>query len=195
MGGQGDPIFVESFENGYGQWQNQNDGLDLLFNGTPGAVGTARCGFVETSGASSGERPHHSFSPPVTPTNMEWWARPSSATPGTGNLALSSGTTGNADILEQNFSALAPIRFTATDGTTRINVDSTKARVANAWYHFELRNIDWRGRSYDYYLDGTLQKAGLPLPNVAGISRIDLNGGLFSTSSIVGTCFDEIVFR
>lgn len=38
---------------------------------------------------------------------------------------------------------------------------------ANRWYEITLRNINWTQRTFDYYIDGLLVKAGLPFRNPA----------------------------
>ncbi len=36
---------------------------------------------------------------------------------------------------------------------------------ANTWYHVELRNIDWTAKAFDYYVNGTLIQASVPMRN------------------------------
>jgi len=69
---------------------------------------------------------------------------------------------------------------------------TTWPRIANTWYHIELRNLNWLGRTVDFYVDGTLTQAGVALrgPDY-GISDIRISCGVGSTECRV----DQIEFQ
>ncbi|MGE0021312.1 MAG: S8 family serine peptidase [Draconibacterium sp.] len=61
---------------------------------------------------------------------------------------------------------------------------------ANVWYHIEFKDIDWIDKDFDYYVDGELVKADIPMRNSGSINDIAfLNLYNFHTSE---AWWDEI---
>jgi len=58
-----------------------------------------------------------------------------------------------------------------------IGGDQTYVYTALTWYHIEFKNIDFTTKTFDYYVDEELIKAGIPFrnaPYVEEISRVDV---------------------
>jgi len=75
-----------------------------------------------------------------------------------------------------------------SDGTTSA---SLKVFSINTFYHFELRNINWTNRTFDFYIDGVLTRTGdYFLSTGNSIGRVDL-GDYYNGANAY---FDQIDF-
>jgi hypothetical protein len=64
--------------------------------------------------------------------------------------------------------------------------------AANAWYHIELRNLDWTAKRFDYYVNGALIRAAAPFraSSATAVRRLDL----FNMTSAT-VYWDQITFE
>ena len=52
--------------------------------------------------------------------------------------------------------------------------DNSYPYNALQWYHVEFRDIDWVDKDFDYYVDGELIKADIPLRNPGNVNDVEL---------------------
>jgi hypothetical protein len=58
-----------------------------------------------------------------------------------------------------------------------VDGDESFAYAVNIWYHVEFKEVDFAAKTFDYYVDGVLIKAGIPFRNretVSAVGRLDL---------------------
>jgi hypothetical protein len=82
-------------------------------------------------------------------------------------------------------------------GTFR-GTGAATAYVANRWYHFEIRSIDWTAQTYTVHVDGQLTGAAVPFAaaSTGTVTTVDLSVSTTSTTALsVQALFDEIVVR
>jgi len=108
--------------------------------------------------------------PAVQPYEVSFWVRPEQDDLFSSYVALRDSQ--NRDVIF--FLAL-------DDGHFYVNANTgghqSYPYSANVWYFIELRNIDWGTKTFDYYVDGELVKAGISLRNstlVDDVGRVDL---------------------
>jgi hemin uptake protein HemP len=67
--------------------------------------------------------------------------------------------------------------------------DSSFVYSANVWYHIEFKNYDWSAKTFDYYVDGTLIRAGCSFRNqCSSVDSIEL----YNYHSSVHSYWDDI---
>ncbi|MDB6137162.1 MAG: hypothetical protein JWO94_234, partial [Verrucomicrobiaceae bacterium] len=128
---------------------------------TTGAASGSRClhqwGIGEPSGVAhslpSGSRPHY----------VSVWMKPGSTASRLGAVALE--TTAVDDYGTTYFAPLATV-MAFEGGVFHVgdyyHTASTQTHyTANQWYHIEIVNIDWTGRTYDVRIDGNMAAQGV----------------------------------
>jgi hypothetical protein len=127
------------------------------------------------------------FNPKLVPTRVSWWMRAAQSNQWSCYFALfgDDGTSGQMFVVYFDASGRGNITW-AWRG------DVVFSYAANRWYHFELRNIDWTQRTYDFYIDGSLRASALPLDSTrTSIGFLD-----FYNNDQGATCYiDQIVMQ
>lgn len=179
--------FHEDFEDGdYAGWILSDTTDPVAVTTTTAANGTARS-FTMTESGSSGNWIERDIGPRF-PSSVSWWGRAGQNDKRVGTFSL------------RHDDHHLSVPFLAVNfGNTTIGFDAGLGRIvepytANRWYHFEVRNIDWTTRRYDYYIDGVLQRAAIPFNSgrASTVRYID-----FSSAPDVGgvAYWDEIDIR
>jgi SprB repeat/Secretion system C-terminal sorting domain len=171
------PAFFDGFESGaYTPTWTIGSGL------TSGAVTTTNpsTGLYRlegTGGTSSHLTGFNTTIPSATPTQISWDVYP------TGTGASNYVVAGDAAVTATNC-----IMFCYWQGGTNLRFVSSSTAIytcpPNAWYHIELRNINWTTHIFDIYINNTLVQAAFPFrsASVNSISRIHL----YNFNSAVG---------
>jgi hypothetical protein len=182
-------LFTDDFEDGdFLGWTALGGTYTRSVTTATAADGTARSFLQTKSGVSNGHNDgvYRTFSA-LQPTTVSWWARQSSTTRAGTYFLLYSTTTTSSYVVWHYFNDQGQIYLSQTP-------DVLTPYSANTWYHFELRNINWTARTYDYYINGVLTKAGATLLGTGNsISRLDLYHYHYSPSTT--GYWDEIEFR
>lgn len=112
---------------------------------------------------------------PTQATSFSYWINPNSGSY-SGYVSLSGQGVSGANILYQGYVRYGSFRVSTGSGLYYHTVPTS------AWSFIELRNIDWLNRTYDLYINGTLQGSGgytFASNTVTEVSKIDL----YNTSS------------
>jgi hypothetical protein len=188
-----DYLFHEDFEDGdlVGWTNGAGTYTTRAVVNTLGAAGTTSSLYLaKTSGLSGyADGVYQTFASVLTPSSISWYVRvptnPGYEYAGIVNLWS---TTAQTNLLFRAYINYTPyIYIYDYSGTSLI-----KLATINTWYHFELRNINWTNRTYDFYLDGVLQlTAGRTFASSGnGVQRIDLSGYYTGDNAY----FDQIDF-
>lgn len=114
----------------------------------------------------------HVFSTPIKPRSVSFWMRANATDKFGGCVSLFGDATGLSDVFWVYFS-------TSGIFSTRPSLSRAATYVANRWYHWELRNLDWSTGTFDVYLDGTLR-----------LSQGRVGAGVQSLQSIMLSSYD-----
>ena len=112
------------------------------------------------------------FADGTQPRYISYWVRPGSSTGTSGCFGLEYGTYSSYS-KKWSWDILVSIRADA-GGRLAVNDllpgsagDNSVPFTSKTWHHIELRNINWTARRFDYWVNGTLIKAGIPLLGAA----------------------------
>ena len=155
---------------------------------TMGAAATTSSLYLAKSTTSSYyDGLYQTFASPLAPSSISWYASvPKTPYDYAGIFNLFSTTTTTNLLFRLYFSLNGYIYL--SDGTTSA---SLKVFSINTFYHFELRNINWTNRTFDFYIDGVLTRTGdYFLSTGNSIGRVDL-GDYYSGDNAY---FDQIDF-
>ena len=120
------------------------------------------------------------FAEGTQPRYVSYWVRPGSSTGTSGCFGLEHGAY-NSYFKTWSWEMLVSIRADA-GGRLAVNDllpggagDNSVPFTPKTWHHIELRNINWTARRFDYWVNGTLIKAGIPLLGTAtAVTRVHL---------------------
>lgn len=162
------PLFYSNFESfDFSGWNDAGSGSTKEFpTDAPESIVSYR-----ERGATGGHQTGiYTLLPGVQVRAMSFWVKPGQTNKLANYVAI------------QDPRGYEALTFYAMDsGTFYLNAgrggDNTFPYEARRWYHIEYRNFDWTAKTFDYYIDGSLVKAGVSLRNpsrVASFGRIDL---------------------
>jgi len=187
-----DYLFREDFEDGdlLGWTTGLGTYTRTVTTATAAAATTHSLLLTKTaSSGASNDGIYQVFGSPLAPSSISWYVRIALPYYYAGNFALYSGATATDQLVLMRFYGSG-----GTTGTAYMNYSTTtftKTYSTNIWYHLELRNINWQLRTFDWYWDGVLQRAGAHFGGTGtSIGRIDLYNYYASDSAY----FDQIEF-
>lgn len=157
--------FEDGFESGsLSNWiTDAGSGTREILSSTS-AAGTKSFHFNYTGPTDHFTGIHKDFVAGSKPKYVSFWIRSGSTTTSDGYFVLTSGAT---EVLWF---------FAKGDGTFYINADvggdKSVAYTANTWYHVEFKNFNWQTKTFDYYVNGGLIKAQIPLRNAATVNDV-----------------------
>jgi hypothetical protein len=174
-------LFQEDFEDGdYNGWQDGSGSYTRQVVSSTAAAGTTKS-FSLTGGSQNHQNGiYKTFTPGLEPEYVGFYIRTSTTSIHNAFIRLTDGSGSNFVYI-----------YAQSNGSFNFYYGSGsywKPYTTNTWYHFEMKNIDWTAKTFDYYFEGSLVKAGTSFPAV-NISRIDLYNWQNSQS-----WFDEISF-
>jgi hypothetical protein len=186
-----DALFAEDFEDGdFTGWQaNPAGNYTLSAMTTDGAAGTLHSLMQKktSTGSANFDGLYQTFAD-LRPKRVSWWGMAASSTAASGGFSLSASAAGTSDGIA--------FSYFKEDGTLVLLYETPASSVAipyaaNAWYHIELRNLDWTAKRFDYYVNGALVRAAAPFRASSGtaIRRLDL----FNMTSAT-VYWDQITF-
>lgn len=122
---------------------------------------------------------------PAQPDNVGWWVKATTnSSTGAYFVIGDASTSSNNGIAWVYLSSAGNIRFYAS-GSANINVPFS----ANTWYHIEMRNINWVAKTYDIYINGTLQTSNFPFRSTASTNMSQVH--LYNLSAL-NSYYDNI---
>jgi len=171
-----DQLFREDFEDGmYDGWTSGGGSYTrsvVTTNPLPGSVYSLQ--LVRTTYSTTAyDGLYRTFSPALQPKTVKWRARMNSLTTyGYSYFVLTGSST--ADVLVRVYFYYSGSLYLSNGATT-----VAKSYAQSRWYNFEVRNIDWSLRTFEYYVTDELgtvvaqQTASLGGTGTS-IGRIDL---------------------
>jgi hypothetical protein len=174
-------LFQEDFEDGdFNGWQNGAGSYTRQVVSNTAAAGTSKSFSLTGGNQNHMNGIYRTFTTGHEPEYVGFYIRTSTNSIHNAFIKMTDGSGWNFVYLyAQNNGSF----YLVLSGT-----DYWKPYVANTWYHFEFKNIDWTAKTFDYYFQGSLVKTGLTFQAV-NITRIDLYNWQSSQS-----WFDEITF-
>lgn len=178
------PVFSDDFESGgLTSWTNGSGNYTrsvTTFNPNAGTY----C--LELVGGSGSHRDGvYVTVPAATPSYISWYGKSSSVSQSDGYVVV-----GDNNINSNNGIAFAFFRdngnITFYDGTTILSVPY----IANQWYLFEMKNIDWTNKTFDVYVGGNLIQANYPFRSTTTTAITQLHCYNFTSST---AWWDDIV--
>ncbi|HYF37774.1 MAG TPA: S8 family serine peptidase, partial [Prosthecobacter sp.] len=159
--------FAEGFESGsLSDWITDSGTGTREIVSTTAAVG-ARSFHYKSQGSNAHYNGiHRDFAAGATPASVSFWVRSGSTTTHDSYFVLTDPTYGATPIW---FYANGYGRFYVN---TDVGGDDTFNYQANVWYRVEFRDIDWKAKDFDYYVNGTLMKANIPFRNEPLVDEI-----------------------
>jgi hypothetical protein len=178
--------FYDGFEDGdFSDWTDGGGfGVKEVTN-TTAAKGQYSFHYQYTGGNGHFHGIHQDLTPGSQPDYASFYVRPGANNLSAGYFTLytNGGTTG------------AIFFFARSTGFFYVNADvgGNESFPYNAlqWYHVEFKNIDFTGKTFDYYVDGNLIQAAIPFRNAAVVNDID-RLYLYNFSSNSEAWWDEI---
>jgi hypothetical protein len=141
-------LFAEDFEDGdYVGWTTGTDTGITRSVTTALAAGGLRS--LEQTGGSTHQQGLYRTFTAVTPANISWWAMATTTASYSGYFILTSG----------GYSNYIWYSYFNTGGSISTSGSPTTPYVANQWYHFEMRNINWTSHTFDWYINDALIQA------------------------------------
>ncbi len=120
---------------------------------TTAAVGARSFHFRNTGSSGHYTGIYHDLAAGSQPKAISFWVRPGSTTTSTGYFAL------------KDASSELILFYAKETGVFSLNADNggdaSYLFQAGVWHHVEFRNLDWSARRFDYYVNGSLVKAGI----------------------------------
>jgi hypothetical protein len=182
---QDDFRFQENFEDGdFNGWQVAPQTAVREVTTATAANGTAHSYHEENFTIGHLQGIYRLF-PAEQPSYMSFYVRSASATTSAGYFAVF-----DASGRELIFF------FASSSGRFYVNADvggdESFVYAPLTWYHVEFRNIDYASKRFDYYVNGSLVKQGVPFrfPSIVqAVSRVDL----YNFDSGSEAWWDEIV--
>jgi hypothetical protein len=186
-----DYLFHEDFEDGdLVGWSNGTGSFTRAVTNVTAAAGTAYSLNLAKTGSTANytDGIYQVFGSPLAPSSVSWYARATSVADYAGVFTLYSSSTVSStyQIVRVYFSYNGYIiLYDYTAGT------SVKTYTSGTWYHFELRNINWTNRTFDFYIDGTPIKLATSFYGTGNsIARIELGDYYLNDAAY----FDQIDF-
>ncbi|MEZ4229514.1 MAG: hypothetical protein R3B89_10130 [Polyangiaceae bacterium] len=176
-------FFSEDFDTSLTGWSSVNADVQASLDGTTATESSAQSLLLTRTGSMSGTAISVEF-PEERPQAISWWAMVDRTGSDASTIRFYSDQQTEPTVTHGFFAAAMGIRRNYGSMATSDNY------LADRWYHFELRNIDWSTRWFDFYVDGVLRSQLRLEPVGYGVSRISLECG-----SAVASCrFDQIEF-
>lgn len=176
-------LFQEDWEDGdYNGWTIGNDATYTVRGVTTAQAANSTAHSLIQTGGSTHQQGLYRTLPNLKPTYVSWWVMPTTTTSYPGYFILTSGGSMSNYLFYAYFQS---------SGTITTSNSTTTPYVANTWYHFEMRNINWSAHTFDWYINGALIYPGHTFSgSYSSIGRIDL----YNFNS--GTAYwDEITFQ
>jgi hypothetical protein len=185
-----DDILNEDFEDG--DFVGWTEFADSLTSSTPTIVATAAAATTQglnlessaSLGFGSGYTGIQLTIPATSPTFAGFWIRKPA-------------TDTNARFRLLNGSAIVITVGLSENGTIMRGTTSSGTYAANTWYHFEIRNINLAGGTYNLYVNNALVGAGTFVPPASGtVNRVQLSNEVESGfGSTAESIWDEILIQ
>ena len=179
-------LFVEDFEDGdIDGWTKVESCVNATVTPSAAAAGTTRGLSLKNTGCSANNYAgiYHTL-PDLSPTSISWWARSSGSQYDAHFVLRDANTTSSAYLIYVWF-AVGDLHIAVSGGSNSTFSETS----ANVWYQLEMRDIDWRAGTFDFYVNGVFKATkAFSAPN--GFGRLDL----FNFPSNAFGEFDEIVF-
>lgn len=165
----GDALFYDGFEAGnFSGWTIEAGSYLRAVSTDRPALGNYA--FAQTGGDGVPRDGISHSLPSITPSYLGFYAK-SSTTSGAGTYFVI-----GDDNIDTNLGVIYFSFFfgnlSVYDGTNWI---TGQAYLADTWYFIEFRNINWAAKSYDFYVNGTLQAAGVPFRSQSTVSLTRLH--------------------
>jgi pseudomonalisin len=151
-----DALLSDGFESGsFSSWTAEAGSYVRTISSSNPATGSFS--YTQTGGDTVTPRNGLSHTlPSITPSYIAFYAKTSST----------SGASAYFVIGDDNVNTNRGIIFFAFNGANLAVYDGTNwksgaASVANTWYFIEFKNINWVAKTYDFYVNGQLQAAGV----------------------------------
>ena len=145
---------------------------------TTSAVGTKSLYYKEQLGAGFDNGMQKLFPEGTQPRYVSFWVRPGTTAANNGCFSLE---TGYYEESRKHWTWTPVIDVKAAAGghfetNPQSGGDSSVPYVAKQWHLVEIRNIDWTTRRYDFWVNGNLVKASIPLAQGTGteVTRLHL---------------------
>jgi subtilisin family serine protease/outer membrane lipoprotein-sorting protein len=159
--------YKDGFETGdFDQWEvGRGIGLREI-TGSTAAEGRYSFHYKNRSSSQHYDGIKQSFEDGSRPESISFYVRSSSTARADGYF-----------IVRQGISS-AIWFFTNDEGYFHVNASSTSgdksfAYEENTWYHIAFEDIDWVDKDFDYYVNGELIKADIPLRNSRTVEQFD----------------------
>ena len=125
--------------------------------------------------------------PSIRPASISWWVRAAQTDTRSGNVeGFANSGSSSTDLLFRSYLGEGGQWYFLATGSVSAGYPYT----ADTWIHFELRNIDWNSRRFDFYANGLLYGYQYGFSGSGtSIGRVDL----FQWGGV--SYFDEIEFR
>lgn len=137
---------------------------------TDQAAASGRYSFYYNNSTRSGHYHgiHREFVDGTQPSYVSFWVRPGATNRADSYFVLTTDSTQVRSVI---------FFFASSNGRFSVNIgsggDGEFIYQAQRWYHVEFKNIDWERKTFDYYVDGVLLKAAIPLANQNLVNGID----------------------
>ena len=152
--------FRDGFESGtLSDWTTDFGNGTRTVTAATSAVGTMSFKYEYSGTNSHFNGIHRDFAAGSRPRSVSFWVRTATTNSASGYFVLMGDY---RDVIWF---------FADENGCFYVNADSagdnTVPYQAETWYHVEFRNLDWSAKTFDYYVDGALKKAGIPFRDSA----------------------------
>ncbi|MGE0326059.1 MAG: hypothetical protein AB7S68_27270 [Polyangiaceae bacterium] len=175
--------FREDFESSLSRWTPLNPDVQATLVSTTSAASSAQSLQLTRQGSTSGPAMEISFGE-LKPSAISWWASVGVANASSATIQFFGESRSEPVITHGFFTAGSAVHYSSS------LLYGTMNYLADTWYHFEIRDLDWVNRRFSYYVDGMQRSAAVGMSQGFGIARIVLECGNAQT-----TCrFDQIEF-
>ncbi|MBB5032539.1 Ig-like domain-containing protein [Prosthecobacter vanneervenii] len=159
--------FSDSFESGsLSNWTMGSGAGTREIVSSTAAAGSKSFHYTYQGSTSHFNGISQDFASGAKPKSISFWVRSGSTATHDGYFVLTDGTYG-AELIWFYASGLGTFYVNGDVGG-----DKTYTYQANIWYHVEFQNLDWTAKTFDYYVNGTLVKAGIPFRNPSLVDEV-----------------------
>lgn len=180
---QCNPILSDGFESGSYSPTWVTSLPDFSVTAGAAAVGNYK---IQSTGASGHLNGISTAFPASTPTEVSWYIYPQGNAFATNYLVLGNNASSATDcmVFSHWYNSPMGIRFLGT-GSASFQYPGTTGQ----WYFIELKNINYVARTFDIYINGTLQQTAFPFRSstLSDITKVHLYNVFQSTAT-----WDEI---
>jgi hypothetical protein len=157
----------------------EDDFEDGDFNGWLDGGGSGTKEVTNATAADGTDYSYHEYNSPSSHYNGIYQEL-GAIQPGYISFYIRSGSATTHDayfVLRNNMGDEVIFFFARGEGFLYVNADvggdNTYSYTAETWYHIEFKNIDFVSKTFDYYVNDSLIKAGIPFRNASASENFD----------------------